>query len=248
MAKVIDKDTYIHFGITLNTKTTKQYITRENCVSGKRTKNSDFKLNDELLEESRVNYDYCMKYFNALSRIEFNNELNNAIETLKKENYIVEQVKDLKLYKEVKGIYIMVLDKYKQVYIGQTTNGIRQRIYRHWNNEEREILDLHRQNEFAMLHINSFGALDTTKIYVIVLFNQKEIDKLEKRLIKLFSSRFILNGAKGGKPKSYDDLVVNNILFSIFFNQIKISEIDQEMQHKKEYEKKFKNGGKNEKQ
>ena len=247
MAKVIDKDTYIHFGLTLNTKTTKQYITRENCVSGKRKKSSEFKINDELLEESRVNYDYCMKYFNALSRLEFNNELNNAIDTLIKENYIVEQVKDLKLYKKVKGIYIMVLEKYKQVYIGQTTNGIRQRVYRHWNSEESQILDLHRDNEFGMLHINCFGALDTTKIYVIVLFNQREIDKLEKRLIKLFSSRFILNGAKGGKPTSYDDFIENNILFSIFFNQIKISEIDKERQHKKEYEEQFKNGGNNEK-
>lgn len=238
MSAVIDNNTYTHFGITLNSKTTKQYITRENCVSGKINKGDSYKLSDDILEESRRNYDYCMKYFNALSKYEFKNELDNAIETLKKENYIVEQVKDLKLYKDVKGIYIMVLEKYKQIYIGQTTNSVRQRIYRHWNSEEREILDLHRDDEFAMMHINCFGALDTTKLYVIVLFNQKEINELEKRIITLFSSRFILNGAKGGKPSSYKDLVVNNILFSLFFNQIKISEIEKEIKHTKEYESK----------
>ena len=44
----------------------------------------------------------------------------------------IKEVKNLNDYSGVAGVYILVLDKYKQVYIGQTNTCIKTRIMSHW--------------------------------------------------------------------------------------------------------------------
>jgi len=65
------------------------------------------------------------------------------------------------------GWYFIILEKYRQVYIG-CSNNIKKRILQHW----KRVPPLSVQSDYAMyrrgvFQIDWFGALDTTKIYVV---------------------------------------------------------------------------------
>ena len=68
-----------------------------------------------------------MKYFAKLDSIEFNKILNDFLEKYNK----FKEVENLWDYDYVSGYYLMVLDEYKQVYIGKSED-IKRRIQSHW--------------------------------------------------------------------------------------------------------------------
>ncbi len=90
-----------------------------------------FKYSEEEFERKKIdagkNYDINMDYYKTLDINEFNEEVNKFID--KYEN--LEEIKDLSKLKGFRGLYLMVLDEYKQVYIGQSSD-IRKRIRQHW--------------------------------------------------------------------------------------------------------------------
>ena len=75
---------------------------------------------DEWCKEYRQlilqNYDLNMRFFASLNHDEFQSEL----EAFLKKNKAFVEVSDLTEYSGVSGYYVMVLDKYCQVYIGTT--------------------------------------------------------------------------------------------------------------------------------
>ena len=62
------------------------------------------------------NYDLNMKFISKLDKNEFNKAIDKAV---KKYNMI--EIKNLNECQKQTGLYMTVLDNFKQVYIGQTT-------------------------------------------------------------------------------------------------------------------------------
>ena len=138
-----------------------------------------------------LNYDYNMKYFNSLDDKDFNKSLNKLIKYSKK----IKEVYDLNDYKEKTGVYIIVLDEYKQVYIGQSTSSIKTRIMSHWSKKKEFDRLIFGKVDNSILSIDSFKALDTTRIFVYSTYNTYEV---EEKLVNLMNAKYLLNRTAGG--------------------------------------------------
>lgn len=138
-----------------------------------------------------LNYDYNMKYFNSLDAKDFNKSLNKLIKHSKR----IKEVYDLNDYKDTVGVYILVLDKYKQIYIGQSTSSIKTRIMSHWNKKKEFDRLIFGKVDNSILSIDSFRALDTTRIYVYPTYDTYEV---EEKLVNLMNAKYMLNRTAGG--------------------------------------------------
>ena len=94
----------------------------------------------------------------------------------------------------VTGVYMLVLDKYKQVYIGISDN-IKRRIINHWNGKKSLERLIFGDVCNSILPVDSFGALDTTRIFYIKTYSTY---RTEEKIIRLFDSRYMLNRTAGG--------------------------------------------------
>lgn len=152
---------------------------------------------DEWCEEHRKdclqNYDLHMEYFSLLDHTKFNKEIESF---LKKNNMFI-SVTDLNLYNGKPGYYIMVLDEYCQLYVG-TTQDIQRRIRSHWSKNkpfDRLLFPMGAVNT-SIMSIDSFRALDTTRIYV---YETENTFNDEDYYINEFSPEFMCNRLAGGK-------------------------------------------------
>lgn len=139
------------------------------------------------------NFDLNMTFFALLDHDVFEMEIQ---EFLKKHNEFRE-VSDLNQYNEKSGYYMMVLDEYCQVYIG-TTNNIKRRVQQHWSKKtpfDRLLFPIGAVNT-SIMTINSFRALDTTRIFAYETLN---LYKLENKYINYFSPQYISNRIAGGR-------------------------------------------------
>lgn len=137
------------------------------------------------------NFDLNMEYFSLLNQQEFNDSLNHF---LNKYNKFIE-IHDLNEYIGIEGYYIMVLDKYKQVYIGKS-NDITKRIKQHWSRTkpfDRTLLPMYEYKK-SCFSIDFFRALDTTRIFV---WEKKMSNGIEEELISNFPSVFCTNRIGG---------------------------------------------------
>ena len=142
------------------------------------------------------NLELNLNYFDKLDYEDFNAKLNDFLSL--KRNSNLKEVSDLNLYKKSSGIYILVLDKYKQVYIGQATKSITQRIVRHWRRKiEFDSILVGKTNE-TKISIDSFGIMDTSRIFVEEIDSISKIDSREEFLIEHFPQEYILNKIGGG--------------------------------------------------
>lgn len=188
-----------HFGVWIK-KSEKNKISREHYAhyDDKYIENWGEHVCKLHQEKSLINFDKNMEYFRHLSYQAFEKELDKYI--ISREN--VRQIFDLNECKNMCGIYVMVLDEYKQIYIGQSDN-IKRRIMSHWSKRvDFERLLWGGVND-SVLSINSFGALDTTRIFVIPT---RYMDYCEKEVIAQVSSQFKLNRIGGGTLK--DDYAI----------------------------------------
>jgi len=146
----------------------------------------------EHLEDCIYNYDLNMRYFNNLNH----NEFNSYLESYVKDNNFKE-IMDLKEVAKVEGIYILVLDDYNQVYIG-ISNDIKHRILAHWATKKDFDTLLFGKRENSVLSIDSFGALDTTRIFYKTIENSQNINQEEYVLVSSFDEKYKLNRVDGG--------------------------------------------------
>lgn len=147
----------------------------------------------EYQKKCLYNFDLNMKFFSLLDPDEFNKEIDIFLLNNKE----FEEVKDLKMYNETPGYYLMILDEYKQLYIG-TTDNIKRRIQQHWSKSkefDRLLFPMNAVNS-SLLSIDSFRALDTTRIYAM---KTKRTYHSEDKYINQFSKKFICNRISGGK-------------------------------------------------
>ncbi len=139
------------------------------------------------------NFDLSMKYFSLLNKNEFDSEINKFLKKYKS----FKKVMDLNNYENISGVYLMVLDKYKQLYIG-VSNNIKRRIKQHWINYKSfdRLLFPIGAVETSVMCIDSFRALDTTRIYISQYDNYFDV---EDKYINYFSPKFLCNRIGGGK-------------------------------------------------
>ena len=137
------------------------------------------------------NYDLNMKYFSMLDSSTFNSSLNMFV--AKHKQFL--EIHNLNDYAGVEGYYLMVLDNYKQVYIGKTED-IKRRIMQHWSNTkpfDRTLYPMYAWDK-SCFSIDFFRALDTTRIYV---WKKKITTGIEEQLINDFPARFTTNRIGG---------------------------------------------------
>lgn len=148
------------------------------------------------------NFDLNMKYFDSLNY----NDFDKVLKIFVKKNKFIE-TKDLNDL-EVRGIYILVLDKYKQVYIGISDN-IRKRILNHWSKKKEFDRLIFGNVEDSILSIDSFGALDTTRIFYKKTSSFWGIHTSEEKYVIKFNKRYLLNRVAGGINEEDDDTLRN---------------------------------------
>ncbi len=142
-------------------------------------------------EDCMLNYDYNMAYFSKLDFLDFDKTLKNFVSENK-----FKQIEDLNEVDGTVGFYILVLDEYKQVYIGQALD-IKRRILQHWSAKKSFDRLIFGTVETSVLSIDSFGALDTTRIFYKKRTN-KNIHEQEEQLVAAFDDQYTLNRIAGG--------------------------------------------------
>jgi len=95
---------------------------------------------------------------------------------------------------EVSAPLRSVLDRYKQVYVGQAWD-IRNRIKQYWSGTKQFDRLIFGDVETSVLSIDSFRALDTTRIFTAKTISGEE---LEQRLVNTFRPDYMLNRIPGG--------------------------------------------------
>jgi len=186
-----------HFNLNIFEKDSNN-ISKQNYLNLK-FKNRDIDFIEEQEKRIEYNYDLNMKYFNTLDFAEFDEYLTNFT---KKHKFV--EISDLTKLKGVSGVYILVLDKYKQVYIGISEAGIAERIRKHWNDKKDPERLIFGQAFNSVLSIDSFGALDTTRIFVKT---DVPLHLVEYKYVEEFDNKYILNRTIGGigSPFTYSD-------------------------------------------
>ena len=137
------------------------------------------------------NYDLNMKYFASLQKEEFNKEINKYLSIYKE----FEEIYDLNTCAGVEGYYLLILDEYKQGYIGKSNN-VKKRIMQHWSNVksfDRVLLPFYGV-ETSCFSIDFFRAFDTTRIYV---WKKEMREGIEEELVDNFPEKYRLNRIGG---------------------------------------------------
>lgn len=205
-----------HFGVWIN-KNERNQINRENYakINNKNTIGSSFYTKHyyesaeirnifedetcttysiEWCEKHRQkcleNYDLNMLYFDKLSSADFNDTLNAFL----KKNSKFFPLFELNDVDNVSGIYLIVLDKYKQVYIGQSSS-IKRRILSHWNKVKQFDRLIYGNVQNSVLSIDCFGALDTTRIFI---YKTNNLFAEERKLVDIMPQHYKLNRIGGG--------------------------------------------------
>ncbi len=138
------------------------------------------------------NFDLNMKFFDSLDEGVFQKKLSSFC---KKKRF--KEIFDLKDVSGESGIYILILDKYKQAYIGQSLD-IKQRILQHWSAKKRFDRLIYGRVDTSVLSIDCFGALHTTRIFYKPVKSYNDIDELEKNFVASVSPDYLLNRSAGG--------------------------------------------------
>ncbi|MGF9648898.1 GIY-YIG nuclease family protein [Pseudarthrobacter oxydans] len=149
---------------------------------------------DEFCREQREmaleNFDLNMAFFHSIPHESF----EEALAEILRKNKRLRPVTDLKALDGYEGVYVMVLDQYRQAYIGQAWD-MRKRIKAHWNGIKQFDRLLWGSVEESVMSIDAFRALDTTRIFASRTINA---DALETRLVNTFPPDYLLNRIGGG--------------------------------------------------
>lgn len=179
-----------HFGIEILDKAS-NHINKEFYLSAKPEHMRGWAEEDypkQVLRAS-LNYDMNMRFFDALDKATFDAYIAERIKKFK-----MVECFDLHELSEVEGLYMLVLDQFKQVYIG-ISGDMKTRIQTHWNKQKSLERLIFGDICSSTLSIDSFGALDTTRIFYI---KSHSAHRLEAKVVHAFSPVFSLNRTAGG--------------------------------------------------
>jgi hypothetical protein len=137
------------------------------------------------------NFDLNMAFFASIPQQDF----DDAVAVMLRKNRALKPVTHLPSLDDVQGVYVLVLDEYRQAYIGQAWN-LRRRIRQHWTGTKSFDRLLWGSVEESVMSIDSFRALDTTRIFAARTFDAFE---LEQKLERAFPGDYLLNRIHGGE-------------------------------------------------
>lgn len=196
-----------HFGLIIKKSKFGLNLTRDNYIHPSRKSTLANKIYDDEYIENHTkcalfNFDLNMRFFAKLDAGEFNAYLDKFLTTYPQ--FI--PINDLNKYLFSAGYYILVLDEYKQIYLG-TTSHIGKRIREHWTLQKAFDRLIFGSVFTSRLSIDSFRPLDTTRIYI---FETPDIYKNENNFISFFPDKFILNRTAGGlQPNGLSSAIEN---------------------------------------
>lgn len=150
------------------------------------------------------NYDLNLKFFSLLDYTDFNSAITSFLKKHKK----FQQIENLKMYDGISGYYMMILDEYKQVYIGKSID-IKRRIQQHWSSTkpfDRVLLPMYAVTT-SCFSIDFFRALDTTRIFV---WERELSDGIENNLIADFPEKYCTNRIGGDISSGIEALISLN--------------------------------------
>lgn len=149
---------------------------------------------EEMQTQALANFDLNMAHFSSLDHDEFDAALQRAVAS---QRGMVE-VTDLTKWDGVAGLYVMVLDEYRQAYVGATNRsiGIQKRIKQHWTGTKPLDRLIWGDPQTSILSIDSFRALDTTRIFA---FKSSRSFAGENPLLEQFPPEYMLNRVPGGR-------------------------------------------------
>lgn len=154
-------------------------------------------LSEEYCEKYQAmclqNYDLNMKFIKQLDHKTFDKMINKIVK-----KYKMIEIKDLNECEKKIGIYMAVLDNFNQLYIGQTTRDLKERILRHWKVKPKFDRLLFGRATESVIAYDSYGALDTTRIFIIYETDKKKIDEIEKNLVQEIPQKYQANRIGGG--------------------------------------------------
>ncbi len=136
------------------------------------------------------NYDLNMKFFEKLNEDEFNKTVNKVLKKFKN----LYEIFDINDVSGITGVYIMILDKYKQMYVGQASD-LYKRIRQHWTRKNDFWRLIFGSVEDSVLSIDSFGPLDVSRIFV---YKCTDKEKAEEKIVSYIPNDFLLNRTRGG--------------------------------------------------
>ena len=141
------------------------------------------------IQRAGLNYDMNMQFFETLDAAHFTSYIEKQVKKFKMKECI-----DLTTLDGVEGLYMLVLDAYKQVYIG-ISGDIKKRVLSHWRKWKSLERLIFGDICNSILSIDSFGPLDTTRIFYI---ESNSTYKLEEKVLKAFDPVYTLNRTAGG--------------------------------------------------
>ena len=163
-----------------------------------------------------VNLAYNKQYFSMLKQREFKAQLQTFREKYPnfKEVTNINDYKPRKIsandWKAYEGVYVIVLGKYKQIYVGQSSS-LSTRIKQHWGvraindtefieHWESGVMKLSDYTNYvganennSIIKIDAFGPLDTSQLFIYEAYTEEERKKLEAELISFFDKKFLCN-------------------------------------------------------
>ncbi len=146
------------------------------------------------------NFDINMRKFSLLDYESFNSYLEKFANRRKlKQVFSLEE--DLCTQypwqlSDVDGfVYMMVMDEYKQAYIGITYHTVNKRIREHWCHSREFDRLIFGEKETSILSVDSFGPLDTTRLFLKPYSKNLKtpLEIYEYKCINAFDSKYLLN-------------------------------------------------------
>lgn len=194
-----------HFGVRLARPEAELRLCRDNYICTTRDgryylENGRLRHSPEQWEPLRQaaleNFDLTMAYCARLSEEGF----ARALAAVQERFLALEEVRDLGEWRDVPGVYLMALDRYRQAYVGsaRSRGGIRQRILVHWQRKLAFNRLLSGGAEESILSIDSFRALDTTRIFAARVEGFEEAARLERAVFEALPGEFLCNRTLAG--------------------------------------------------
>lgn len=184
----------IHFGVEFKESKYNYMLTRDTYIPNLTESIKKLYTEKELknyIQACYKNYDLNIRFFNNLDPNKFNEHFNSFLAQHKE----FKQIYDLNEIKNQKGYYILVLDNYKQLYLGTSNSNIYKRVRKHMSDNQPFDRLIWTDWDKSKLSINSFRPLDITRIYVYLT---EEAFYLEDFYINCFKDEYILNRTMGG--------------------------------------------------
>lgn len=197
-----------YFGLRLKEKEDGMQLTRENLLNvntgvtlNPKRKGEHYTNQEQFIfkEKALQNFDCNMTRYSKLNGKLFNNYVKSILTSFPTANFVT----NLTSFEKKSGVYIMILDNYSQLYIGGSKD-IALRIRQHWTNKMAVDRLIFGSVQNSKLSIDSFRALDTTRIIIIEEANWSDLEVAVSSLIpnEMNLQRTANGNLDGGLPEA----------------------------------------------